>query len=99
MKKLLVTIISSSILSFSALASERLDLSKFVNSDLQGARLFDGRSIDFKKEVEAIHLYKKQIDYIELLNGEVVDRTDIKLIQLLDRKKLMLVKTGVDGGG
>ncbi len=99
MKKLILTILSSSLIASSAFANQTLDLTKIVSKNLKEVSLLDGRKIKFKKEVEKLHLYDGKIDYLELLNGEVVDRTDIQSLQFLDANKLMMARTGVDGGG
>jgi len=63
--------------------------------------LFDGRSIDLKKDVETVYLYNKKLDYLELKSGEIVDRTDItKLIAKGLRNPISTIQMiGVDGGG
>ena len=39
--------------------------------------LLDGRSIDLQHDAEWVHFYDGRLDYIELVGGEIVDRTDI----------------------
>ncbi len=99
MKKLFFTILSSSVIASTVMANEPFDLSKLVSKSLKEVQLLDGRKLDFKKEVERLHLYDNKIDYLELLNGEIVDRTDIQTLRLLDNHTMILRATGVDGGG
>lgn len=99
MKKLIFTILSSSVIASTAMANEPFDLAKLVSKSLKEVQLLDGRKLDFKKEVERLHLYDNKINYLELLNGEIVDRTDIQTLRLLDNHTMILRATGVDGGG
>ena len=99
MKKLIFTILSSSMIASSAFAYETLDLTKLISKNMKEVKLLDGRKIDFQKEVERLHLYDSKIDYLELLNGEIIDRTDIQSVRFLHADKLMMARTGVDGGG
>lgn len=99
MKKLIFTILSSSVIASTAMANEQFDLTKLVSKSLKEVQLLDGRKLDFKKEVERLHLYDNKIDYLELLNGEIVDRTDIQTLRLLNNHTMILRATGVDGGG
>lgn len=107
MKKLIFTILSSSMIASSAMANNTLkmaslDMGKLVSTQkLKEIKLLDGRTLNFQKEVERLHLYENKVDYLELLNGEVVDRTDIQALRLLDVNNHMMVlrATGVDGGG
>jgi len=99
MKKLFFTIISSSLIATSVFPNDQLRTKLDLSTVFKDAMLRDGRSIDFKKEVERLHLYENKIDFLELYNGEIVDRTDIQTLRLLDAHSLILKATGVDGGG
>ncbi|HAZ12493.1 MAG: hypothetical protein A2X86_19745 [Bdellovibrionales bacterium GWA2_49_15] len=65
---------------------------------IEEARLFDGRKIDFKNDVERTHLFEHKVDFLELKSGEIVDRSDILSIKLPDANRAILDAFGVDGG-
>lgn len=107
MKKLLLTIISSAVIASSVSANSD-SFSSFLNtSPVKAVKLYDGRRIDIKKEVENLYTFNSKIDYLELFTGEIVDRTDIQSLQFVSQpitsaiinETMFLAKLGVDGGG
>lgn len=60
------------------LAVSLFSLSSFAFTGLKSVVLFDGRIINLKSDVQGLSLNQGQIDYLELQNGEIVDRTDIR---------------------
>ncbi len=99
MKALLLTFMTTTLLASSAFADESVFTSSDAAKLIKEARLHDGRKIEFKRDVERLHLFDNKIDYFELKNGEIVDRSDIFSIKRPDSHGLILKATGVDGGG
>ena len=65
--------------------NKELDFSIFDSIQLN-----NGKKIDFQTKVERIHLSSdrvNKVDYVELLEGTVVDSYDIKEIFLRDKDK------------
>ena len=65
------------------------------------AKLHDGRTIDFKKDVEEVHFWDAELDYIQLLNGEVLVPMDIKSLKK-KKPQSLLIRASNDiryGGG
>ena len=83
-----------------AIVTSLFSLSSF-GSTIKSAELFDGRVIDLETDVINSDYYQGQIDYLELQNGEIVDRTDIKKIILQNKiqNQNSRSRIGVDGGG
>lgn len=83
------------------LAVSLFSLSSFAFTGLKSVVLFDGRIINLKSDVQGLGLNQGQIDYLELQNGEIVDRTDIR--SLIPQNKIenqnSRSRIGVDGGG
>ena len=64
-------------------------------------KLFDGRVLPLS-QIRSFHWYGKEIDYLELTDGEIVDRSDIRSLDTFqDRESLksFFMAKGVDGGG
>jgi len=99
MKALLITFLTTTLVASTSFAQESVIISNEIAKAIEEANLHDGRVINFKKEVERLYLNNKKIDYFELRNGEIVDRTDIRSIKLPDSHRHILKATGVDGGG
>ena len=81
--------------------SKTLDMKKLVkNGKLEDVVLFDGRTINIEQDVDSLNFYDNRIDFLELRNGEIVDRLDIDQIEInLGGRTQRLLATGVDGGG
>ena len=61
------------------------DLSMLKFSDIKAIKLHSGKIINMKKEVEAIQLAfdrENKVDYVELLEGSVIDSYDIEKVIL-----------------
>lgn len=99
MKNLVLTILASSLISSSPLAYMNSNMPKLAPSTIVEALLKDGRLVDFKKEVEELHIFNNKIDYIELTTGEIIDRLDIEKIKHRNPHSGIEKATGVDGGG
>ncbi|HAZ13265.1 MAG: hypothetical protein A2X86_00445 [Bdellovibrionales bacterium GWA2_49_15] len=99
MKKMIFTFVTTALLASSSFAQDLSNTTIELSKTIKEAKLFDGRKVDFQKEVEKLHLFDNKIDFLELRSGEIVDRTDIRSIQLLDSHRMILKATGVDGGG
>ncbi len=99
MKAFAFSFITSSLLASSAFAQEFVISKSEAPKLIEEARLFDGRRIDFKNDVERTHLFDRKIDFLELKTGEIVDRSDILSIKLPNAHGSILKATGVDGGG
>lgn len=99
MKKLLLTIISSTVVASTAMANDRLAMPQFSLENLREVQLIDGRRLNSSTEVERVHLYNNKVDYLKLYNGEIVDRTDILILNFRHAQKLMTARVGVDSGG
>lgn len=82
------------------LAVSLFSLSSFALTGLKSVVLFDGRIINLS-DIQGLSLNQGQIDYLELQNGEIVDRTDIR--SLMPQNKIenqnSRSRIGVDGGG
>ena len=82
------------------LAVSLFSLSSFAFTGLKSVVLFDGRIINLS-DIQGLSLNQGQIDYLELQNGEIVDRTDIR--SLMPQNKIenqnSRSRIGVDGGG
>lgn len=113
MKKLLFTIISSSLVASTIYASNTIIINDYLENpynfakDYKAITLYDGRNIDLNKDVQNLYMFNTKVDYLELYNGEVVDRTDIQSFESVKKptlpviinEALFLSKLGVDGGG
>ena len=75
--------------------------SSFAFTGFKSAVLIDGRVIDLGSDVLSLNLNQGELDFLELQNGEIVDRTDIR--SLMPQNKLedqnSRSRIGVDGGG
>lgn len=85
----------------STLVATLFSFSSFAFTDFKSAVLFDGRVIDLGSDVLSLNLNQGNIDFLELQDGEIVDRTDIR--SLIPQNKLedqnSRSRIGVDGGG
>ena len=99
MKKIIFTFVTTALVASSLFAQDSNTFSIEQSNPIKEANLFDGRKVDFQKEVDKLHLYDHKIDYLELRTGEIIDRTDILSIKFLDSHGMILKATGVDGGG
>lgn len=86
---------------FTTLAATLFSFSSFAFADFKSAVLFDGRVIDLKTDVLSLNLNQGNIDYLELQNGEIVDRNDIRSLILQNKHDSQNSRSriGVDGGG
>lgn len=81
------------------LATNLVSASTYSSLNIKSVVLFDDRIIDLGKDVKDVKYHHGLIDSLELLNGEVVDRTDI--IHLIPKRVIQnpVMRIGVDGGG
>jgi len=81
--------------------SNKVDMNKLVeDGKLEDVVLFDGRTINIEQDVDSLNLYENRIDFLELRDGEIVDRLDIDQLQInAGSRAIRLMARGVDGGG
>lgn len=82
-----------------ALATNLVSASTFGSLNIKSVVLFDDRVIELEADVKKVNYHHGLIDSLELLNGEVVDRTDI--IHFIPKRFIQnpVMRIGVDGGG
>ncbi|MDP7319181.1 MAG: hypothetical protein QF441_01170 [Bacteriovoracaceae bacterium] len=92
MKKLIFMTLTSTLILASSLG--------FCAEKDEEVKLYDGRVINLQKDVQTIHTYNNAIDFLELNDGEIVDRTDIleKEHKLNQRHDNLAKARGIDGG-
>lgn len=95
MKKMILFTITTSLIASNAFAISQ----QIQAPNIKTITLFDGRLINNKLDIKRIHLYDEQVDFLELKDGEIIDRSDIDQIQFSNRESFVLASTGVDGGG
>ncbi|WP_419168794.1 hypothetical protein [Halobacteriovorax sp.] len=70
------------------------------DGSLKDVVLLDARTINIEQDVDSLNLYDNKIDFLELSDGEIVDRLDIDQLEInLGGRTHRLLATGVDGGG
>ena len=95
MKKMILFTITTSLIASNAFAINQ----QIQAPNIKTITLFDGRLINNKLDIKHIHLYDEQVDFLELKDGEIIDRSDIDQIQFSNIESFVLASTGVDGGG
>ena len=85
----------------STLALSLFSVNSFAITNLKTVILWDGRVINFNADVLGLRLNNGNIEYLELQNGEIVDRTDIRSFIPSNRieNQNSRSRIGVDGGG
>ena len=64
------------------------------------AKLYDGRTIYFNKDVEELSLWDSSLDYVRLFNDEVVFVEDIESVSFLgDSPDLIMMIDSMNSGG
>ena len=94
MKKIISILGLSLIVSTAILANDIV-----LNDSVEAIKLFDGRRIDPRSEVDRAHVVDKNIEFLELKTGEIVDRSDIVSLKFSQGHNLLMRVMGVDGGG
>ena len=99
MKKMFLSFFIMVAISSSAYSEVAELSSKNAELNIEAFKLFNGRVIKLKESVHKVYFFKGKLDFVELKDREVIDRTDIISIKRNDESKETFAAAGVDGGG